>query len=145
VKERPVPAPIVLGLLAAIGLAACVVLPVPQRVVHYPTLVGRLVHAESGAPAAGVLVSIGAPDACPCAHSNESGEFELVATGSRFPYTSAFSFGDPVAKTVTIWATLGHGREAKSRPIARILFYPPSFADPGERNAVPAELGVIRF
>jgi len=26
-----------------------------------------------------------------------------------------------------------------------VLFYPPSFADPGERNAIPAELGVIRF
>ena len=132
-------------LAAALVLAGCVVLPIPQRVVHCPTLVGQLVHAESGEPAAGVLVSLGEPGACPCTRSNERGEFELVATGSRFPYTSALAFGDPVAETITIWATLGEGESAQSRIIGRIWVYPPSFSDPGERNAVPAELGVIRF
>jgi hypothetical protein len=133
------------ALLLLAALAGCVVLPIRQRVVLYPTLVGQLVHAESGEPAAGVLVSLGAPGACPCARSNERGEFELVATGSRFPYTSGISLGDPVAEIVTIWATQGSGEHARSRQVGRILFYPPSFADPGERNAVPAELGVIRF
>jgi hypothetical protein len=145
VRERARRAFALLLLAAALALAGCVVLPVPQRVVHYPTLVGRLVHAESGEPAAGVLVSIGEPGACPCTRSNERGEFELVATGSRFPYTSGMMLGDPVAETVTIWATLGSGEQAESRPVGRILFYPPSFSDPGERNTVPAELGVIRF
>jgi hypothetical protein len=133
-------------LATTLGLEACVVLPIPQRVVHYPTLVGRLVHAETGEAAAGVLVSIGEPGACPCARSNERGEFELRATGSRFPYTSVWWRGDdPPAEIAVIWATLGSGAGAVRRRVGQILFYPPSFADPGERNDVPAELGVIRF
>jgi hypothetical protein len=130
------------------ALGACVVLPIPQRVVHYPTLVGQLVHQESGAPAVGVLVSIGEPGACPCTRSNERGEFELVATGRRFPYTSAWALGDedpPTAEVAVIWATLGSGAEATHRRVGQILFYPPTFADPGGRNEIPAELGVIRF
>jgi hypothetical protein len=136
-----------LALLAAValGLEACVVLPIPQRVTHYPTLVGRLVHAETGEAREGVLVSIGEPGACPCTRSNEHGDFELVATGSRFPYTSAWERDDPAGEIATIWATLGSGPEATHRRIGQILFYPPSFADPGERNGIPAELGVVRF
>lgn len=136
-----------LGLLCGLALVleACVVLPIPQRVTHYPTLVGRLVHAESGGARADVLVSIGEPGACPCTRSNERGEFLLVATGSRFPYTSAWVGDDPSGEIALIWATLGSGPEATHRRIGQILFYPPSFADPGERNDIPAELGVVRF
>jgi hypothetical protein len=132
-------------LLGPLALQACVVLPVPQRVVRYPTLVGKVVHDESGEAAAGAIVSIGPPGSGPSTRSNERGEFELVTTGWRFPYTSALAGDDPMPVIETIWVTVGDGASTKSQQIGHLTFYPPSFADPGDRNATPAELGVVRL
>jgi hypothetical protein len=107
--------------------------------------VGRVVHDATGQPAAGAVVSLGTPGSEPHAVANERGDFELVATERRFPHTSALDFGDPVAAVVPIWVTLGSGPDAASKQVGQILYYPPTFSDPGSRNETPAELGVIRF
>lgn len=132
-------------LAALVVLEGCLVLPIPQRVVHYPTLVGRVVYAESGSPAAGAVVSIGPPGSGPSTTANERGEFELITTDWRFPHTSALDYGDPVAAIAPIWATVGSGSSARSKQVGQLMFYPPTFSDPGGRNSTPAELGVIRF
>jgi len=132
-------------LVASSLFAACVVLPIPQRVVHYPTLVGRLVYADSGKPAVGAVVSIGPPGAGPSTTADERGDFELVANGWRFPYTTSWREDDPVPGIAPIWATVGEGPGARSKQVGQLMFYPPSFADPGEGNLTPAELGVIRY
>jgi hypothetical protein len=132
-------------LVASAALGACVVLPIPQRVVHHPTLVGRLVYADSGQPAAGAVVSIGPPGSGPSTTANERGDFELVTSGWRFPFTSAPRDDDPVAAIAQIWATVGSGPAARSKQVGQLMFYPPTFSDPGSGNATPAELGVVRF
>ena len=134
-------------LACALALGGCVVLPIPQRVVPYPMLVGTLVDDRTGEAASGVLISIGEPGACPCTRSNERGQFELDASGSRFPYTAVLwqAEDDPPGEIAVIWATLGSGAQATHRRVGHILFYRPTFADPGQRNDIPAELGVIRL
>jgi len=130
--------------LAVAGLTpACIVLPIPQRVVHYPTLVGRLMVRATGQPAPDVLVSIGEAGACPCTRTNAAGEFELVADGTRFPWTSGLSCSESMGRIAIIWATLEEAGEPRRRRIGQILFHPPTWNDPGSANDVPAELGTI--
>ncbi len=136
---------VVLLASAVILGGACVVLPVPQRVVRYPTLIGQLVDADTRAPVVGAVISIGETGSGATAVTDQRGDFELISTGRRFPYTSGVTIGEPLAEIGQVWASVSLGSETRRRRIAQIYFTPPSFADPGDARAPPAELGVLEF